>query len=200
MKNVPGIGTFLLERKPAGTDVVHRQISPPVYTITLKQDSGAPVKKFFYWLADRLHIHFHDAIVRFNDFTYELKNQVLSGQKITWDNVGVLSKAISGEIRFDSFLKEFNFDPPVSAARIIREKAVHSVRVGEQEKTSVEMSEWLNPEEERKNYWWGPSLIVAILLIIVMGVYLSQKGGNQSGANQQKLSPLKASDTYKTIK
>ena len=126
--NVPGFGTFLLERKPAGTDVVHRQISPPVYTISLLQNQGSPTKKFFYWLAERLKIHYHEAIVRFNGFTYELKNQVLTGQTITWDHVGTLSRTISGEIRFDSSLTGYNFDPPVSAARIIREKAIHTVR------------------------------------------------------------------------
>src|ERR1043165_5219168 len=111
--NVPGIGTFLLERKPAGTDVVHRQISPPVFTISLRPDNGTPLKRFFYWLSDRLNIHFHEANVRFNDFTYDLKTQVMSGQKVTWENVGVFSKSISGDIKFDAILKEHSFDPPV---------------------------------------------------------------------------------------
>jgi len=199
--NVPGIGTFLLERKPAGTDVVHRQISPPLYTIVLYQNNGIPTKKFFYWLADRLNIHYHEAIVRFNGFTYELKNQVLAGNKVSWDRLGILSKGMSGEIRFDSSLKEHNFDPPVSAARIIREKAVHTVRVGEEEKTSVEMSEWLHPEEERKTYWWAPALVVAILLAIIIGVYFSQKGINQSSmGNQQRLSPQKSADSHIIVK
>ena len=199
--NVPGFGTFLLERKPAGTDVVHRQISPPVYTISLLQNQGSPTKKFFYWLAERLKIHYHEAIVRFNGFTYELKNQVLTGQTIKWDHVGTLSRTIAGEIRFDSSLTGYNFDPPVSAARIIREKAIHTVRVGEEEKTSVEMSEWLHPEEERKTFWWAPALIAAIILVLVVGIYFSQKGIHPSSTgNQQKLTPLKTSGAYNIVK
>ena len=146
--SVPGIGTFLVERKPAGTDFVHRQINPPAYTISLHNESETPAKKFFYWLADKLHVHYHEAIVRFNGFAYDLKNEVLSGKKIIWDNVGELSKGLAGDIRFEPALKESHFDPPVSAAKIIREKAVHNVMVGEEEKTSAEMTEWLHPEEK----------------------------------------------------
>jgi hypothetical protein len=198
--SVPGIGTFLIERKPAGTDLTHRQINPPAYTINLHHNSGTPAKKFFYWLADRLHINYHEAIVRFNGFAYDLKNQVMSGDKITWDKVGMLSKGMTGDVRFEPVLKEYRFDPPVSAAKIIREKAVHNVRVGELEKTSAEMTEWLHPEEENKSYWWAPALIVAIVLVIIAGIYFSQMGVSlSSAANQQKLSPQKGSATYTTL-
>jgi len=199
--SVPGIGTFLVERKPAGTDITYRQIKPPLYSISLNQGSETPAKKFFYWLADKLNISYHEAIVRFNGFAYDLKNEVLSGNKVKWDQVGMFSKGISGEIRFESFLKEYNFDPPVSATRMIREKAVHNVRVGEEEKTSLEMTEWLNPDDQRKTYWWAYPLIAAILFVIVMGIYFSQQGFNQSSAsNRQKLSPQKAPDAYRLLK
>src|ERR1044071_2341984 len=128
--SVPGIGTFLLERKPAVTDLTHRQINSPAYTISLDHSNETPAKKLFYWLADKLNIHYHEAIVRFNGFAYDLKNQVSSGNKISWDNIGTLSKGMSGEIRFEPALKDHRFDSPVSAARIIREKAVHNIRVG----------------------------------------------------------------------
>ena len=199
--SVPGVGTFLVERKPAGTDITHRQIKPPLYSISLNPGNETPGKRFFYWLADKLNIHYHEAIVRFNGFAYDLKNEVLSGNKVTWDHVGMFSKGISGEIRFESFLKEYNFDPPVSATRMIREKAVHNVRVGEQEKTSVEMTEWLNPEGRGRTYWRASALIAAILFVIFMGIYFSQHGFNQSSAsNQKKLSPEKAPDAYRLLK
>ncbi|MDP4262346.1 MAG: hypothetical protein Q8941_07425 [Bacteroidota bacterium] len=195
--NLPGIGTFLIERKPAETDISHRQINSPAYTITLQPDNSTPAKRFFYWLADKLNIHYHEAIVRFNSFVFDLRSQVLSGSKVTWANMGTLTRGMTGEIRFDGGIKDFSFDPPVSAARIIREKAVHTVRVGEQEKTSVEMTEWLNPEEKARSYWWAPSLIVAILLAIIIGLYFSQEGASVSSAgNQQTITPQKASGVY----
>jgi hypothetical protein len=198
--NVPGIGTFLLERIPAGTDLTHRQVNPPGYTISLHHNNETPAKKFFYWLADKLNIHYHEAIVRFNGFAYDLKNQVSSGNKITWNNVGILSKGMAGEVRFEPLLKEHHFDSPVSVSKIIRDKAVHNVRVGELDKTSAEMTEWLHPEEKEKSYWWVPALIAGIILIIFTGIYFSQQGVSVSSAgNQQVLSPEKASVTYTVL-
>ncbi len=199
--SIPGIGTFMLERKPAGTDITHRQISPPTYTINLYQNSETPARKLFHWLSDRLHIHYHEAIVRFNNFSFDLKQQVLSGNKIEWSHVGTFTKGITGDIKFETGLQDHRFDPPVSAARMIREKAVHTVRVGEQEKTSVEMSEWLHPDEEKRTYWWAPALIVAIILLIIVGIYVSQNGFSpSSAANQQSLTPQKTDSVYTIMK
>jgi hypothetical protein len=198
--NVPGIGTFLLERKPAVTDLTHRQINPPAYTISFQSNNEIPAKKFFYWLADRLQIHYHEAIVRFNSFVYDLKDQVASGNIIVWYNVGTITRGMSGDLRFEPAISEDYLDQPVSAARIIREKAVHNIRVGEEEKTSVEMIERLHPGEKQLTYWWAPALIVVIILLILLGLYFSQQGSNASPVgNQQKLSPQKASSTYKVL-
>lgn len=198
--NIPGVGTLLLERKPAETEFTHKQINPPAYSISLQQGNSAPLKFFFNWLSDKLNISYHEAIIKFNGFAIDLKNQVLSGDKVMWNDVGMLSKGIAGEIKFEPALKENRFDPPVSAVRVIREKAVHNVRVGEQEKTSVEMAEWLNPADEGRSYWWAPALIAAVLLTIFTGIYFSQKGLKASSASNQKyLSPKELQATYKTL-
>ena len=195
--SIPGIGTFLLERKPAGTDITHRQITPPLFSIRLDTTSETPAKKLFYWLAAKLHIHYHEAIVRFNSFSYDLKQQVMAGNKITWQGVGTFSKAISGEIRFDSLVKDHRFDPPVSATRMIRDKAVHTVRVGEEERTSDEMTEWLNPDQEKKSYWWAPALIAVVILLLFIIIYFSQNGFTSAAAgNQKTLSPEHPAPAY----
>jgi len=198
--NVPGIGTFILERKPAETEFTHKQINPSAYTITLQQNNTTPSKKLFNWLADRFHISYHEAIIKFNGFAFDLKNQVLSGNKVLWSQIGTLSKGMADRIRFEPALTEHRFDKPVSAVRVIREKAVHHVKVGEEEKTSEEMAEWLNPADEKRAYWWAPALIVGILLVIIAGIYFSQNGLHSSSAgNQKKISPQQETSTHKIL-
>lgn len=194
---VPGIGTLLLERKPAATEFTHKQISPSAYTITLRQETTAPAKKLFNWLADKLHITYQEAIVKFNGFAYDLKNEVMAGNKVVWEEIGTFTKGISGEIKFDPALKDRCFDKPVSAVRVIREKAVHTVKVGEEEKTSEEMTELLHPAEVKRSLWWTPALIIFILLLVVLVIYFSQKGfGLASSGNQQKVTPQQTTETF----
>jgi hypothetical protein len=199
--NLPGIGTISLETRPSTIDFAHREVNPQAYSVSFQHSNAIPAKKFFFWLADKLGTDYTEAIMRFNNFIFDLKHQVTSGNKINWNNVGVLSKGIGGEVKFEPALKQQIFDRPVSAPRIIREKAVHTVRVGEEEKTSVEMTEWLNPEAEPRSYWWAPALIAAIVLLISLGLYFSQKGLNaSSAANQQKVSPQKESTGYRILR
>ena len=92
---MPGIGTFLLERKPAEIDFINKRMNPPSYTIAL-QPAVSSSKKFYNWLAATLGISEHDAILRFNDFAFDLKNQIVSGAIVNWMGVGTLSNGLAG--------------------------------------------------------------------------------------------------------
>ena len=196
--NIPGIGTFLLERKPANIDFINKIADPPVYTIALHHGNTAPSKNVFSWLASTLDISEQDAFNQFNDFALDIKNKVLSGDKLQWNGIGSLSKGMAGEIRFDTLLKDIKTGEPVPAIKVIRENAQHSVRVGEQQKTSSEMIEMLAPGEEKKTYWWAIALITGIIAFIFIAIYFSSNGLTpSSAANQQKLTPQKETGTYK---
>jgi len=198
--NIPGIGTFLLERKPADIDFVNKIVNPPAFTVALHHGNATPSKKVFNWLASTLDISERDALIRFNDFAVDLKNRILTGDKLQWNGIGTLSKGMAGEIRFEASLKDMKTGTPVPAIKVIREHAEHTVRVGEQEKTSSEMIEMLAPagEEEKKTYWWGIALIAGLLAFIFIALYFSSKGLNTSAAgNQQKLEPQKETRTHK---
>jgi hypothetical protein len=197
---VPGIGTFLLERKPAQIDFPNRKISPPAYTITLRSPGNSASKKFFAWLANALHISDRDAIVRFNDFAFDMKKQVSAGDVIRWNGIGTLSKGLAGEIKFNPFINELVFEQPVTAEKVMREKAEHMVRVGEEERTSVEMMQLLSQSGEKRSYWWAFALIAGLLAIMFIGWYFSEHGLNVTSAgNGKKLNPQKAAATYKIL-
>ena len=197
--NIPGIGTFLLERKPADIDFVNKVANPPAFTVALHHGNTTPSKKVFNWLASSLNISERDALIRFNDFAVDTRNRILTGDKLEWNGIGTFSKGMAGEIRFEASLKDMKAGTPVPAIKVIREHAEHTVRVGEQEKTSSEMIEMLAPAEEtRKTSWWGIALIVGLLAFIFIALYFSSKGLNTSSAgNQQKLEPQKETPTHK---
>ncbi len=106
---------------------------------------------------------------------------------------------MAGEIRFDPALKDMKTGTPVPAVKVIRGNVEHTMRVGEQEKTSSEMIELLGSSAGRKTNWWGIALIVGLLAFIFIALYLSSNGVNTSSTgNQQKITPNEGPATYKT--
>lgn len=173
--SVPGIGTFLLERKPAQSDFVNRQIKAPAYSIVLDQAAETSSMSFFGWLANALGISDRDAVIRFNDFAFDMKRQINNGDIIQWNGVGTLNKGLSGEIKLTE-ATVFSPETPVAAEKVIREKAEHMVRVGEDQRSSTEMTAAFTKTIAKKSYWWIPALIISILAIGFIVWYLYTNG------------------------
>lgn len=188
--SLPGVGTFLLDRQPAENDFLNRQIKAPVHSIAFANSFDTASKKFFAWLGHALNISDRDAVMRFNDFAFDMKKQIADGATVNWNGVGVLSKGLAGEIKF--IPQEIVVaERPVQAEKVIREKAEHMVRVGEDQKTSAEMTEILNKPEATRSLWWVYALAVGVLAIVFICWYLSQNGVDVSStANNTKLVPM----------
>ena len=198
--NVPGVGTFLLERKPAISDFPNHQFLPPSYSISLQQNSNSPSRHFFNWLASALKISDRDAVIRFNDFAFDVKKQLSSGSSIEWKGIGTLKKGLGPDISLEPEIKDFQYDTPVKAKKVLRENAEHTIRVGEDEKTSAEMIEYFHQPEEKKNYWWAWALVLGVMIIIFIGWYFSEHGLTPgSTANGKKLETHVGPSTYRQL-
>jgi hypothetical protein len=197
---MPGIGTFRVETRPAETDFPNRIINPPGYVISLQQTVTTSSRKFFSSLAYILDISDRDAIIRFNDFVFELKQKIMAGNIITWPGIGTLSKDLAGQVKLDSSINTLFFEQPVKANKIIRQKAEHTVRVGEDEKTSVEMTEFLSHHGSKKMQWWAYSLIIGLLSLIFIFWHFSEHGVmTTSTGNGKKLDPQPPAVTHKML-
>jgi hypothetical protein len=193
---VPGIGTFLLERKPAVSDFPSRMIYPPGYSVALQAETPPPSKIFFSWLGAALQVSDRDAIRQFNDFIFGLKQQVSDGDAVHWKGVGVLSRGLAGDLRF--LPDHITLESPVKAEKVIREKAEHMVRVGEDQKTSAEMETLLNLPGEKRSYGWVYAAVLGVLAVLFIGWYFSENGVKPAAsANSSKITPREAPASYR---
>lgn len=193
--HLPGVGTLLYEKQPAHIDITEKMVYPPSHFISFEHNNSTPTKNFFSWLGAKLGTSERDAVRRFNDFLYDLRNQISTGNKLQWSGIGVLSKGLSGETKFEAESAIHTSGSPIPAVKVLREHAEHTVRVGEDHRTSVQMRELLHAGEEgKRSWWWLLALILLILSIIFIGYYFSSKGLTTSAAaNQQQLTPAAAS-------
>ncbi len=195
---VPGIGTFLLDRKHASIDFPNRLINAPSYEISLRSETQPHARNFFSWLGMVLHITEREAVVKYNDFIYDLREQVKAGDSIHWKGIGVISRGLSGDVRFlpDTIGAEIS----VKAKKVIREKAAHMVRVGEDQKTSAEMEAMLSKPDEKRSYWWVAAAVIALLGIMFIGWYFSEHGVSfESTSNSMKIKPLESVEVTKIL-
>jgi hypothetical protein len=195
---LPGIGTFIAERKPAEADFINKQLLAPSYSVLLQKGGTVPAQRFFGWLAAALHTNEREAFTQFNDFVTGLKKQIANGATVNWRGIGTLSNGIGGAIKFSP--EPALTEEPVPAEKVIREKPEHMIRVGEQEKTSAEMTEMLSQPVAKRSYWRAYAAAVAIAAFIFIGWYFSQRGISVSStSNIKKLTPMEADAAYRIL-
>lgn len=186
--SLPGIGSFVLERKPARMDFLNKCIHAPEYFISFDTSFHSASQKIFYKLATALNISETEAEVRFREFIYDLRKQIFEGKEIRWNGVGILSKTENAEIKFCQEKGFLATEIPIHAEKIIREHAKHIMRVGEQEMTSIEMEELLTPFLKiKRSRWWILPLTIFVLAVGFIAWYFYKNGLSVSSiGNQQK--------------
>lgn len=198
--SLPGIGTFSMLRKPAAMDFPNRKMEAPAYAVTLQYPALAPAPGLFAWLSKALQITDREAVMRFNDFAFQLKKQISDGERIDWQGVGQLNKGLAGEVKFIPAVKVITLEEGVSASKVIREKAEHMVKVGEDEKTSEEMTAFLNRPAGKRSYWWAWALVAGLVAIMFIGWHFSEQGVSVSAcANQSRTVPDSSGATYQLV-
>jgi hypothetical protein len=201
--DLPGIGTIALQIQPATAQFVDRSFSPPEYFFILKAGNDSPSGKLFSWMAARFGITETEAVIQFNDFIFDLTRQLKEGKEITWNGVGVFQKEVTGEIKFDSVEKELPWLEKVVAQKVTRNDAQHTMLVGEDEKTSGEMTAFLSRSRllpPKFNHWWVWPLALILATLIFLGWYFSEHGmSTGSAGNNKKISPAEAPAPHKYL-
>jgi len=192
--SIPGMGTIIMETLPASIDTSTKNILPPLYYFRFDKYSDAPERTFFSYLADQKKIEDYEALKMYSEFAFELRNKINLDESVNWEGVGVLKKDHEGNILFESSLGNPFFLQPVPARKVIHPDANHLLLVGDTERTSVEMNELLNTEEEvsGKKWWWISALIAGAIALLIMLYHFSTHGWKiDSTGNQERLETSK---------
>lgn len=168
---LPGIGNFAVETIPAQIDFTNRSASSSHKKIIFTTDKKPAEKKFYDFLSYEFDIDEVQAVRRFTDFTAQLHDELNDKKTINFKGIGAVTKQSSNTIIFSpEELPEYY--PPLTAERIIRKNISHTVRVGEDEKTSDEMQTALHKTKIiKKERWWIAATILAFIGIAAITFY-----------------------------
>jgi hypothetical protein len=184
--SIPGLGTIYLDTHPASVDVADRTMLPPVYQFRFDRYFDQPDREFFAYIAAQRNVLDYEAIKWYNEFSFELRNRIRNEDRVSWDGVGVLRKDDSGNVDFESAPSVLAFMQPTPAIRVNRQDAQHTLLVGDRERTSGEMNEWLQEDAVRRRSvaWWMIAVILGGLCLVALCWYFYTHGF--SIANQSK--------------
>ncbi|MBL7735995.1 MAG: hypothetical protein JNL51_11095 [Chitinophagaceae bacterium] len=186
---IPGLGTIYVERIPAQSDFVNKQLLPPAYHYRFNKYFDVPDKQFFSYLAAQKEVADYEAIRIYNEWAQEFKSKIETDREVRWNGVGVLTADDSGDILFEPVASLTSFMPAVPAQRVIRDNVKRLMLVGDKELTNEEMAGFLSEETQvEKPSWWMYALIIlALALIFIFFYYYNNDGMGGIFGNRRPL-------------
>lgn len=185
--SIPGLGTIYVERIPAQSDFVNRQLLPPAYHLRFDKYFDAPPKEFFAFLAAKNNVQDYEAIRQYNEWAQELRNGLGAEQTIRLEAIGSLKRDGSGDIVFEPVSAIKTYDIPIPAERIVRTNARHTMIVGDRETNTVEMSDYLQVVHKEKASWWLYALIIAAIALVLIFFHYYRYGADTPFGNHQRI-------------
>lgn len=185
--SIPGLGTIYVERIPAQSDFINRQLLPPSYHYRFDKYFDSPGKDFFSYLAVRKNVQDFEAIRLYNEWAQELRHDITAEKETMLEGVGKLRRDPSGEVVFEPLAKPQTYGVAVPAERIIRSNARHSMIVGDKETTTAEMSGYLQEVHKEKPSWWIYALIIAAVALTAIFFHYYTTGSITPFGNQQSV-------------
>ncbi|MFM9908997.1 MAG: hypothetical protein ACKVOW_06605 [Chitinophagaceae bacterium] len=187
--SIPGLGTIFVERVPAQSDFVNKQLLPSSYHFRFDKYKDSPEREFFSYLAHQKSISDYEAIRWYTEWSENLRNKIKTDGPVTLEKVGVLQLGTTGEIKFEAERPVAIYQAAVPAIRVIRSKSTHRVLVGDRELSNEQASHNLQDETviERESWWMYALTILAGSLIILFFHFYKNGFGSGAIGNQQTI-------------
>lgn len=168
--DLPGIGTFSIDRKPATYQGGQNVYLPPAYRIQFKAEATVPEKQFYHFIAHNQQIEEVEAIRSFNDFVYNLKQELGLKRTIELPGIGIINKNAHGEMDFVADESLQAYYPVLPANTVIQTGGQQSFDTKEISVSAKKPSFW------QRNYWWILAVLLALIAIAAIGLYYTRYG------------------------
>jgi len=188
--SIPGLGTIFVERSPAQADFTNRRVLPPTFQFGFDKYFDAPDKDFFGYLSNQHSMADYEAMRWYNEWAFDLRNQIKSNHPVTLPGVGILKKDLTGEIIFVPNARVNSWLDPAPAAKVIHADERHTLLVGDREISSGDIEVYRNTEGKyvEKESWWIYAVILAAIALIVLFFHLYKNGLDlNSTGNRQRI-------------
>jgi nucleoid DNA-binding protein len=196
--SLQGIGTFSVEQLPARLDFPNRLLYAPEYILHYSPSVVAATdERFESWLQQELKVNREEAKNLQQNLAADFERSLVEKGQMTLNGLGTFTKDEQKLLHFSSLYETVKGNP-VTAEKVIRKNTSHSVLVGEQEKTSEEMTEILTTGKRKPlNLWWMIALALFLSALIAILYFANYSPQWSKQGNNQKLKVNEAPPLHK---
>ncbi len=165
---LPGIGTLVMATHSAETDFVNARIKSPIDTIEFIAEGNDD-----------------NVFNEFSAMSEILQKSLDESGRYFLNGIGTFLKDDANKIKFTPVAINAVFIMPIAAERVVRQDEAHTILVGDQHTTNVEMTEFFTEKEALNDKWRVWAIVLAALGISALLFYF-YKFGLQSLGNMAK--------------
>lgn len=198
---IPGIGQLFYAKSNAVNDFVMKELRPGAIALDFTSGDKMVSEKQYYYLSKQTGIpepQVKNELVLLGE---ELHHRLHQEKKLEWMGVGSFFVDENGEIQFQPKPTHVSLFKPLHYQHVIRQDAVYEMRVGEEQRSTVEMENFF--EEQRsaagRNQWKKGALILLGVIVIAFFVRYSMGSFSLLEGRLKKIQFKTASSTYKLI-
>lgn len=198
---IPSLGRLIYSKSNAVNDFAVKEIHPVKNRLDFSNTEQPINERQCQYLVKRTGIpegQVKDALVLLGE---ELHNRLFEEKKLEWMGVGSFFVDENGSIQFQAKANHVVLYKTLHYQHVIREDAVYEMRVGEDQKSTIEMENFF--EEQRssvgKNKWKQGALILLGILVLALFVRYSKGYFNLLEGRYNKIQFKSVPSTYKVL-
>jgi len=198
---IPNIGQLIHTKSNSVNEFALKELKPGSTSLDFINGDQKLTERQFQYLVNRTgnpEDQVKDALVLFGE---ELHQRLNHEKKLEWMGVGSFFVDEDGLIQFQAKANHVELNRPLHYRHVIREDAVYEMRVGEEQKSTVEMENFF--EEQRntvgKNKWKQGVLILVGILVVALFVRYSKGSFSLLEGRYNKIQMKTVQSTYKAI-
>ena len=199
--DIPSIGQLSSTTSNVVNDFIQKELQPGSTRVDFKYGDQLINSRQFDYLVKRSGNpadQVKHALVMLGE---ELHHRLHQEKKLEWMGVGSFFVDENGSIQFQTKTNYVELHKPLHYQHVIREDAVYEMRVGEEQKSTVEMENFF--EEQRsssvKNKWMRGALILIGVVVLALFARYSKGSFSLLEGRYNKVQLKAAQSTYKAI-
>lgn len=162
---IPGVGSFRLESSAAQAgDML---LSAPRQQIVFNRGTALTDRRFYDFLAAETGITEVEAVRKFQDFAYELRQKLQSQPEVRLGSIGSLSRSPLGEISFESSFSSDRYFPDIQLPEVATARDQGAVITDDESNAIEAAAEEATPADR----WWLWAVILAVTAVAAIGYY-----------------------------